>query len=65
MGWNKVVILDYINDNRYLLENRVQSFQHGDYHIGNMVINESNQIGIMTLIFIFQAGILNTCKINN
>lgn len=40
-------IIDYINDNRYLLQNRVQSFQHGDYHIGNMVINDSNQIGII------------------
>ena len=65
MGWNKVVILDYINDNRYLLENRVQSFQHGDYHIGNMVINESSQIGIMTLILIFQAGIFNNYNMNN
>lgn len=40
-------IIDYINDNRYLLENRIQTFKHGDYHIGNMVVNDSNQIGII------------------
>lgn len=40
-------IIDYINENRYLLENRRQTFQHGDYHIGNMIISDNNQIGII------------------
>jgi len=40
-------IIDYINDNRYLLENRVQTFQHGDFHIGNMIITKSNEVGII------------------
>lgn len=40
-------IIDYINDNRYLLENRAQTFQHGDFHVGNMVVTESNKIGII------------------
>lgn len=31
-------IIDYINSNRHLLANRPQTFQHGDYHIGNMMI---------------------------
>lgn len=31
-------IIEYIVKNRYLLDNRPQSFQHGDYHIGNMMI---------------------------
>ena len=29
----------YINANRHLIKNRLQTFQHGDYHIGNMMIN--------------------------
>lgn len=29
----------YINANRHLIKNRPQTFQHGDYHIGNMMIN--------------------------
>ncbi|MFZ5353518.1 MAG: aminoglycoside phosphotransferase family protein [Bacillota bacterium] len=40
-------IIKYINSNRYLLENRVQTFQHGDFHIGNMIITEQNEIGII------------------
>lgn len=32
--------LEYINENRRFLENRPQSFQHGDYHLGNMIIKD-------------------------
>ena len=31
-------VIEYIEQNRQLLENRPQCFQHGDYHIGNMMI---------------------------
>jgi serine/threonine-protein kinase len=31
-------ILAYIEQNRHLLEGRPQCFQHGDYHVGNMMI---------------------------
>ena len=31
--------IKYINANRHLIKNRPQTFQHGDYHIGNMMIN--------------------------
>ena len=31
-------VLAYIEQNRYLLENRPQCFQHGDYHVGNMML---------------------------
>jgi serine/threonine-protein kinase len=31
-------IIEYIGKNRQLLENRPQCFQHGDYHVGNMMI---------------------------
>ncbi|OPJ62871.1 aminoglycoside phosphotransferase family protein [Clostridium oryzae] len=40
-------LIKYINDNRYLLENRKQTMQHGDFHVGNLVINESLHIGVI------------------
>jgi len=39
--------LKCIAQNRCLLRGRPQSYQHGDYHIGNMMINRS---GILTII---------------
>lgn len=34
----------YINENRSLLSDRPQCFQHGDYHIGNMVIENGELV---------------------
>ena len=39
-------IIEYINSNRSLLSGRPQVFQHGDYHIGNMMI-ENGRIVII------------------
>ena len=39
--------LKYLAENRHLLINRPQSYQHGDYHIGNMMIDRS---GVLTVI---------------
>ena len=39
--------LEYIARNRHLLRGRPQSYQHGDYHIGNMMIDKN---GILTII---------------
>lgn len=39
-------MIAYIEANRHLLANRPQSFQHGDYHIGNMMI-ENGKIVII------------------
>ncbi|MDE6470183.1 MAG: phosphotransferase [Eubacterium sp.] len=39
-------IIDYLNSNHDLLNNRPQCFQHGDYHIGNMMI-ENDKIVII------------------
>lgn len=33
-------VVEYIENDRHLLENRPQSFQHGDYHIGNMMLEK-------------------------
>lgn len=40
-------IIEYIEQNRYLLENRPQCFQHGDYHAGNMIVTKSGGLGII------------------
>ena len=40
-------IIRCINSNRHLLENRPQVFQHGDYHCGNMIVTNDNQLGII------------------
>ena len=40
-------MLDYIAQNRRLLNDRPQSYQHGDYHIGNMMIDRN---GVLTII---------------
>lgn len=37
-------IISYIEGNRDLLMNRPQCFQHGDYHIGNMMIENDNLV---------------------
>lgn len=33
-------MIDYISQNRQLLDGRPQTYQHGDYHIGNMMIEQ-------------------------
>ena len=33
-------ILDYLASHRHLLKNRPQCYQHGDYHIGNMMVED-------------------------
>ena len=37
---NDEFILDYIAKNRHLLKDRPQCYQHGDYHIGNMMVED-------------------------
>lgn len=44
---NGQVFVDYINENRHLLKNRPQVYQHGDYHIGNMMICRDGKLYII------------------
>lgn len=44
---NGQAFIDYINENRHLLKNRPQVYQHGDYHIGNMMIDRGGQLHII------------------
>ncbi len=39
--------LDYLAANRHLLKGRPQTWQHGDYHIGNMMIGRDGKLYII------------------
>lgn len=39
--------ITYIEANRHLLQNRPQTLQHGDYHVGNMVISDHGELSII------------------
>lgn len=40
-------IINYIENNRHLIDCRPQSYQHGDYHVGNMIISSDNSLSII------------------
>ncbi|MDR1700883.1 MAG: phosphotransferase, partial [Lachnoclostridium sp.] len=40
------LLLDFVQNNRHLLKNRPQCFQHGDYHVGNMML-ENGELKII------------------
>ena len=44
---NGQAFINYINENRYLLKGRPQVYQHGDYHIGNMMIGRDRKLYIV------------------
>lgn len=44
---NGQYLLDYIKNNRYLLTDVDQTFQHGDFHIANMMINKNGNLVII------------------
>lgn len=39
--------LRYLAENRHLLANRPQTYQHGDYHIGNMMVDKDGNLVII------------------
>ena len=39
--------IEYINNNRHLLKGRPNVFQHGDYHIGSMMMNKNNELVVI------------------
>lgn len=44
---NGQAFIDYIETHRHLLEDRPQTYQHGDYHIGNMMIGKDGKLYII------------------
>ncbi len=41
------LMVRYIRENEYLLDGRPQCFQHGDYHVGNMIVTPDGELGII------------------
>ena len=39
--------LNYLDQNRHLLKGRPQCYQHGDYHIGNMMIDRNGKLTVI------------------
>ena len=44
---NGQIFLDYVNSHRYLLKGRPKTYQHGDYHVGNMMIGTDKNLYII------------------
>lgn len=44
---NDEFVIKFINENWHLLKNRSQTYQHGDFHIGNLIITPDNSIGVI------------------
>ena len=44
---NGQLFIDFITENRHLLTSRPQVYQHGDYHIGNMMIDKDGKLNII------------------
>jgi serine/threonine-protein kinase len=40
-------IIGYLEENFHLLANRPQCYQHGDYHVGNMVISREKKLSVI------------------
>jgi serine/threonine-protein kinase len=41
------IILNYLDVNKHLLENRPQCYHHGDYHMGNMIQSKSGSLFVI------------------
>ncbi len=40
-------VISFIESNMPYLDNRPQTIQHGDYHVGNLIITPNNEIGVI------------------
>ena len=41
------IFIRFVEENRHFLTNRPQTYQHGDYHIGNMMIDSKGKLTII------------------
>jgi len=39
--------IEYVKDNLHLLKNRPQTFHHGDFHVGNLILTYNNKLGVI------------------
>lgn len=44
---NGDAFITYIEENRHLLKNRPLTYQHGDYHVGNLMIDDDGNIVVI------------------
>ena len=44
---NGDAFITYIEEHRHLLKNRPMTYQHGDYHIGNLMIDNNGQLVVI------------------
>ncbi len=44
-GWE--IMLEYIESNRHLLDDRPQVYHHGDYHMGNLILSGDHKISVI------------------
>ena len=44
---NGHLLVQYLEENRHLLTDRPQTFQHGDYHIGNMMLDQQGRLVVI------------------
>ncbi len=44
---NGKAFIEYINNHRHLLKGRPRTYQHGDYHVGNMMIGKDGKLYII------------------
>ncbi len=40
-------MMEYIESNRCLLDHRPQTYQHGDYHMGNLILSDSHRVSVI------------------
>lgn len=41
------IMLEYIENNRCLLDNRPQTYHHGDYHMGNLILSKDKKLSVI------------------
>ncbi len=39
--------IEYVKDNLHLLKNRPQTFHHGDFHVGNLILSSKDKLGVI------------------
>lgn len=44
---NDMSIISFIDEHLELMKNRPNQFQHDDFHVGNLIINDSGQLGVI------------------
>jgi len=56
---NGDAFIAYIEKNRHLLKNRPLTYQHGDYHIGNLMIDNEGNIVVIDFNRNFASGMVD------